>query len=326
MSGETQNAATSFDADQWPALTEPFAAPLDVVGYNYFDARYAADGEAFPQRIICGTKSFPRSTTSSGSGSRPTATVIGDFTWTSFDYIGEAGIGKSVWLEEASPTPAMMMSHSSAFPWRTANDADFDICGFERPQLAYRPHRLGQRRDLYRRPRPGGLRQVRGRRPGRGLAAGPQPLELGRPGGPARAGLGLLPRGGGRAAAQRRQRGPRPGGQGRALHREVRAALRPRHPRGRGLYRRRGAQPPGSSPPPARRWACASPSSPASSRRGSSRWPTPPWRLSTPKAVASPTRRCAPRPPSPARPRCRPSPARAAADRGELHCRGLYGL
>ena len=65
--------------------------------------------------------------------------VIGDFTWTSFDYIGEAGIGKSVWLDEgANPRAAMMMSHSSAFPWRTANDADFDICGFERPQLAYR--------------------------------------------------------------------------------------------------------------------------------------------------------------------------------------------
>ena len=139
MSGETQNAATSFDADQWPALTEPFAAPLDVVGYNYFDARYAADGEAFPQRIICGTESFPKEYDVIWERVEANDHVIGDFTWTSFDYIGEAGIGKAAFVEPGTDSrQAMALSFGNAFPWRTANDADFDICGFERPQLAYR--------------------------------------------------------------------------------------------------------------------------------------------------------------------------------------------
>lgn len=59
--------------------------------------------------------------------------VIGDFTWTAYDYIGEAGIGKSVFLDADDPLlkegPYVLMSHTSSYPWRLANDADVDING-----------------------------------------------------------------------------------------------------------------------------------------------------------------------------------------------------
>ena len=58
--------------------------------------------------------------------------VIGDFTWTSADYIGEAGIGEAAYVEPGQ-------SHQSrAYPWKLAYDSDWDILNQPRPQLAYR--------------------------------------------------------------------------------------------------------------------------------------------------------------------------------------------
>jgi beta-galactosidase len=56
--------------------------------------------------------------------------VIGDFVWTALDYLGEAGLGH-VWYDD---NPAFL----GANPWHLANCGDYDICGFERPQLALR--------------------------------------------------------------------------------------------------------------------------------------------------------------------------------------------
>ena len=69
--------------------------------------------------------------------------VIGDFTWTAWDYLGEAGIGKAVYVNEDDPLVqkgswSLMPQPGSPFPWRLANDADFDITGHMLPQGAYR--------------------------------------------------------------------------------------------------------------------------------------------------------------------------------------------
>lgn len=64
--------------------------------------------------------------------------LIGDFVWTSMDYIGEAGIGKTLYVEPNQAVTAARSMHYAEYPWRTAGCGDFDLCGFERPQLAYR--------------------------------------------------------------------------------------------------------------------------------------------------------------------------------------------
>ena len=68
--------------------------------------------------------------------------VIGDFTWTAVDYIGEAGIGKSKFFEQGDPElakgPWAISSHASEYPWRLANDADITIGGTLTPQGVYR--------------------------------------------------------------------------------------------------------------------------------------------------------------------------------------------
>ena len=123
----------------WTGLTEPFCAPLDIVGYNYLNQRYARDGEIFPTRVICGTESFPMEIDRVWRDVKRLPWVIGDFTWTSYDYIGEAAIGRAKYVDPAVELkPEETTWLGSEFPWRLANDADFDLIGFGRPQLAYR--------------------------------------------------------------------------------------------------------------------------------------------------------------------------------------------
>ena len=64
--------------------------------------------------------------------------VIGDFTWTSADYIGEAGIGAAVYVDPSTPEEELADHNSRPYPWKLAYDADWDILNQPRPQLAYR--------------------------------------------------------------------------------------------------------------------------------------------------------------------------------------------
>jgi beta-galactosidase len=110
---------------------------LDVVGYNYLDHLYGKSHEVYPERVICGTESFPRMIDEIWANVEKFPHVIGDFTWTSHDYLGEAGVGKATYLPEP-PGNDVMLGFRSPYPWRTANNGDFDLCGFDRPQLHYR--------------------------------------------------------------------------------------------------------------------------------------------------------------------------------------------
>ena len=52
--------------------------------------------------------------------------VIGDFVWTSWDYLGETGIGNAIG------------NSANRYPWFDAWCGDIDICGFKKPQHYYR--------------------------------------------------------------------------------------------------------------------------------------------------------------------------------------------
>ncbi|MDE6674404.1 MAG: DUF4982 domain-containing protein, partial [Acetatifactor sp.] len=115
--------------------SEPFVSMLDVVGYNYMDSVYKAHGKLYPERVILGTESFPMQIDQVWDKVEKFPFVIGDCTWTCFDYIGEAGIGKAAFLDPDQQSPSPFVS---AFPWRLANDADYDINGNLLPQGVYR--------------------------------------------------------------------------------------------------------------------------------------------------------------------------------------------
>ena len=137
-----QNADGGKNDTSWEEYSEAFTNNLDIVGYNYMEDKYLLDHEMFPERVILGSENYPKEIGIRWPMVESTPYVIGDFTWTAFDYIGEAGIGKSVFLEEDDPLhkvgPFALMSHGSPYPWRLANDADVDINGHILPQGEYR--------------------------------------------------------------------------------------------------------------------------------------------------------------------------------------------
>lgn len=139
---QNQNANDDSDTDKWEKITEPFTNGLDVVGYNYMEDIYERDHELFPDRVILGSENFPQQIGYRWPLVESLPYVIGDFTWTAWDYIGEAGIGKAVYVDADDPvvsdTWSLMPSGGSPYPWRLANDADFDITGRMLPQGAYR--------------------------------------------------------------------------------------------------------------------------------------------------------------------------------------------
>ena len=75
-------------------------APLDIAGYNYMTGRYEQDAIDYPNRVIVGSETFTFEIARNWALVEKLSHLIGDFTWTGWDYIGEAGIGVpglSVW-------------------------------------------------------------------------------------------------------------------------------------------------------------------------------------------------------------------------------------
>ncbi|MCL2767012.1 MAG: DUF4982 domain-containing protein, partial [Peptococcaceae bacterium] len=137
--GSVQNLSSPWSDSTWAGMTEPFAAPLDVVSYNYLDHYYERDGKDFPNRIIVGGESYPKHFDVTWSLVERLPHVIGDFTWTSIDYIGEAGLGQVVYITEEEASKMMPLQGAPVlFPWRTAYCGDFDLCGFRKPQSHFR--------------------------------------------------------------------------------------------------------------------------------------------------------------------------------------------
>lgn len=138
-----QNSGDGFGTYLWEKATEPFTNGMDVVGYNYMEDIYERDHEMFPERVILGSENFPKEIGFRWPMVERLPYVIGDFTWTAWDYLGEAGIGKAGYYDQdddkAPKNPwELMPPATSPYPWRLANDADFDITGRKLPQGDYR--------------------------------------------------------------------------------------------------------------------------------------------------------------------------------------------
>jgi beta-galactosidase len=129
------------------AKTQEAFAHLDVAGYNYMASRFELDRELFPHRVIVATESHPPSLDTDWAAVLRNPQVIGDFTWTGWDYLGEAGIGRTEYGEQS--TALGMAAFLGDYPWLTAGCADFDITGQRRPQSYYREIVWGLRTDPY---------------------------------------------------------------------------------------------------------------------------------------------------------------------------------
>lgn len=130
-----------------PMVTERTAESfglLDIAGMNYLDARYEMDKEVFPNRVIVGTETFPTRIDQTWALVTGNAHVIGDFTWTGFDYLGEVGLGRALYLDEGE-APSL----NAPYPWIAAWCGDLDLIGGRRPASFYREIVFGLRKAPY---------------------------------------------------------------------------------------------------------------------------------------------------------------------------------
>ncbi|MFI6691199.1 glycoside hydrolase family 2 TIM barrel-domain containing protein [Streptomyces sp. NPDC050433] len=118
---------------------------LDVAGMNYLDSRYERDALLFPNRLIVGTETFPSAIDRNWALVQSLDHVLGDFTWTGWDYLGEVGIGRSVPAEEGKPAPDL----AAPYPWIAAWCGDIDLVGHRRPVSYYREIVFGLRAEPY---------------------------------------------------------------------------------------------------------------------------------------------------------------------------------
>lgn len=136
--GNMANLDGEYGKAIWADHTEAFCAPWDIVGYNYLPYHYEKTGKLFPNRVILATESKPRDFADYWAAVEKYSYLLGDFEWTSHDYIGEAGIGKVVYADPEQVQQASRRLNRTQYPWRLANCGDFDLCGFPKPQLAFK--------------------------------------------------------------------------------------------------------------------------------------------------------------------------------------------
>lgn len=120
MVGSNMNQSANGDeADQ---VTSPVLDSVDIAGYNYASGRYALEGEKHPERLIFGSETFPQDLAKNWKMVEQFPYLIGDFMWTAWDYLGEAGIGAWACTSDA-------MNFEKPFPWLLADTGAFDILG-----------------------------------------------------------------------------------------------------------------------------------------------------------------------------------------------------
>ena len=121
---------------------EKACAPLDVAGYNYMTARYEPDSRHYPNRVMVGSETYPGEIARNWELVEKLPALIGDFTWTGWDYIGEAGIG----IPAYRPGEGCF---GAAYPCQLAYCGDRDLTGFRRPLSYYREIAFGLRQQPY---------------------------------------------------------------------------------------------------------------------------------------------------------------------------------
>ncbi len=112
-------AANSKKAD---VAISPCLDSLDMAGYNYASGRYGMDGKLHPDRIIFGSETFPQDIYKNWEMVKQYPYLIGDFMWTAWDYLGEAGLGAWAYTSDGK-------GFNKPYPWLLADSGAFDILG-----------------------------------------------------------------------------------------------------------------------------------------------------------------------------------------------------
>lgn len=112
----------SADGEEADKATSSILDAVDIAGYNYASGRYPLEREAHPNRIVLGSEIFPQDIAVNWEMVEQYPYLIGDFMWTAWDYLGEAGIGAWAYTEEA-------ISFDKPYPWLLGGAGAIDLIG-----------------------------------------------------------------------------------------------------------------------------------------------------------------------------------------------------
>lgn len=151
----TEAVTAFFTPGGWENTAGAFAL-LDVCGYNYEWRKYESDHLKYPDRIIYGSETFPLAAFDTWKATEKLPYVIGDFVWTSMDYMGEVLIGNATYVPKGKESNTFEIPDNIQFPpginifdiisdmsptsWPAyiAGCGDIDITGTGKSQLLYR--------------------------------------------------------------------------------------------------------------------------------------------------------------------------------------------
>ncbi|MEO6980750.1 MAG: glycoside hydrolase family 2 TIM barrel-domain containing protein, partial [Mucilaginibacter sp.] len=134
---------------------EPHLANLDVDGYNYFldqsiyfqrDSatlhRFETERAKHPEKLYLSTEYLPSAALENWDATEKYPWFLGGFSWTAMDYIGEAGIGKSISVPEAQKLPKGLMGmglfYRNNWPVFNAYCGDLDLIGTRKAASYYK--------------------------------------------------------------------------------------------------------------------------------------------------------------------------------------------
>ncbi len=108
-------------------LSEDAYAALDIAGYNYATSRYTLDATEYPDRISVGSETLPQKIYQNWQQVLACPYCVGDFIWTGWDYLGEAGIGAFCYDSVGTK--------DKEYPFLLAGSGTIDILGNCRPDV-----------------------------------------------------------------------------------------------------------------------------------------------------------------------------------------------
>ena len=139
MTGEGGDAVACH-----PLMTESIAESseaMDIIGLNYLTGRHVLEKEHHPNKTVLGTETFPADIVRLWDIVKNYDHVLGDYTWTGYDYLGEAGCG--VFYYDGT------QNFMGVYPDRTAYIGDINLIGYRRPISYLREIVFGLRKAPY---------------------------------------------------------------------------------------------------------------------------------------------------------------------------------
>lgn len=115
---------------------------LDIIGINYASSVVSEYHREHPDWMFVGSETFPKNLSENWALVEKHPYLLGDFSWTAWDYLGESGLGR-IADEKSGGTLASMGN----YPWLTADTGDFDITGFRKPVSYWRELFFNQEKE-----------------------------------------------------------------------------------------------------------------------------------------------------------------------------------